>query len=340
MLQTTNGGRAGRLAPYNGSRHQSRERRAPDKLASGLGWISVGLGLAQLFAPAGVARWIGLRPDRRTQNAMMAVGVRELASGVGILTSGRRAPWLWLRVGGDVMDLALLGSVSQSERRDQGRNLAAAVGFVAGALLLDALAAQRHTRRPQRAYSVEDDAPAPGVQEVTEVITIDRPAEEVYRFWRSFENLPRFMAHLDSVEVKDELRSHWKVKGPAGVAVEWDAEILEDRPNRLIIWRSLENADIQNFGAVHFAPAPGGRGTEVRVNIQYDAPGGRLGASIARLLGKDPGQQAKSDLRRLKQVLETGEVVHSDASIHRGPHPARPDIGSPALVGYGQEVGR
>jgi uncharacterized membrane protein len=342
MIQTTtNGRRAGQPAHHNRSRFQTRNapRRGPEKLASGLGWLSVGLGLAQVFAPAGVARLIGLRPSRRTQSALLAIGLRELASGVGILTSGGRAPWLWLRVGGDVMDLALLRSVP-SPRRAQSRGLAAAVGFVGGALLLDALAAQQQTRRAKAVKVQAGDAPASGLQEVTEVITINRPPEEVYRFWRSFENLPRFMAHLEAVEVHDQLRSHWKVKGPAGARIEWDAEILEDRPNQLIIWRSLGNADVKNFGAVHFAPAPGGRGTELRVNIQYDAPGGRLGASLAKLFGKEPGQQTKSDLRRLKQVLEVGEVVHSDASIHRGMHPARPDIGTPALVGYGQEVGR
>jgi uncharacterized membrane protein len=106
--------------------------------------------------------------------------------------------------------------------------------------------------------------------------------------------------------------------------VEWDAEIAKDMPNQLIAWRSLEGADVDNSGMVRFDRAPGGRGTEVRVEVVYNPPGGALGAGIAKLFGEAPEQQIKGDLRRLKQVLEVGEVVHSDSSIHSGPYPAQP----------------
>ena len=155
-------------------------------------------------------------------------------------------------------------------------------------------------------------------------MTINRSPEEIYHFWRDFQNLPRFMDHLESVDVLDERRSHWRAKAPAGKTVEWDAEIIEDRPNELIAWRSLENADVPNTGSVRFVPAPGGRGTEVHVELKYDPPGGAVGVAIAKLFGEEPNQQVATDLRRFKQVMETGEVVQSDASIHRGPHPARP----------------
>ena len=155
-------------------------------------------------------------------------------------------------------------------------------------------------------------------------VTINRSPEEVYRFWRDFQNLPRFMSHLESVQVMSEKRSHWVAKAPAGMQVEWDAEIIEDRPNQLIAWHSLEGADVDNSGVVRFERAPGGRGTEVRVQLQYDPPGGKIGAAIAKLFGEEPEQQIKGDLYRLKQVMETGEVVQSDASIHRGLHPAQP----------------
>jgi uncharacterized membrane protein len=149
---------------------------------------------------------------------------------------------------------------------------------------------------------------------VTRVITIGRPAEELYQFWRKLENLPRFMRHLESVQTMDERRSHWKVQAPLGRTVEWDAEITEDRPNERIAWRSLPGADVTNSGSVSFERAPGGRGTVVRVELQYDPPGGAIGATFAKLFGKAPEQEVQEDLRAFKQVIETGEVVQSDAT--------------------------
>jgi uncharacterized membrane protein len=155
-------------------------------------------------------------------------------------------------------------------------------------------------------------------------ITVNRPAEEVYGFWRQFENLPRFMMHLESVQVTGGRRSHWKAKAPAGKTVEWDAEMTEDRPNELIAWRSVEGADVSNAGVVRFVPAPGGRGTEIHVEMSYDPPAGKLGVLAAKLFGEEPSQQVEGDLRRFKQVMEIGEVVYSDASIAGGLRPAHP----------------
>jgi uncharacterized membrane protein len=132
------------------------------------------------------------------------------------------------------------------------------------------------------------------------------------------------MAHLESVRELDQRRSYWKVHAPLGTTVEWTAEIIEDRPNELISWRSTADSQVPNSGVVRFATAPGDRGTEVQLEVYYDPPAGVVGVTIAKLLGQEPSQQVDGDLRRLKQVLETGEVVHSDASIHRGLHPARP----------------
>jgi uncharacterized membrane protein len=115
-----------------------------------------------------------------------------------------------------------------------------------------------------------------------------------------------------------------KAKAPAGTSVEWEAETLEDRTNELISWRSLPDAGVPNSGTVRFMEAPGGRGTEVHVELRYQPPGGKIGALVAKLFGEEPQQQVKGDLRRFKQVMETGEIVHSDASIHTGPHPAQP----------------
>lgn len=155
-------------------------------------------------------------------------------------------------------------------------------------------------------------------------ITVFRSPEEVYGFWHDFENLPRFMSYLESVQVTGAGRSHWKAKTPVGTTVEWDAEIVDDQPNTRIAWRSLEGAELPNTGSVQFKPAPGGRGTEVHVQMRYDPPAGVIGEAIARLFGEVPQEQVKLDLRRFKQVIETGEVVHSDASIHPRPHSAQP----------------
>jgi len=158
---------------------------------------------------------------------------------------------------------------------------------------------------------------------VTKAITVNRPPEELYRFWHDFENLPRFMNHLEAVQVLGETRSRWRAKAPGGSKVEWDAEIVEDRPSQVIAWRSLEGTAVDNEGAVRFVPAPGGRGTEVHVELRYEPPGGALGATVAKMFGEEPGQQVQEDLRRFKQVVETGDVARSDASV-RGGGPAQP----------------
>jgi uncharacterized membrane protein len=139
-------------------------------------------------------------------------------------------------------------------------------------------------------------------------VTINRTPKELYRFWRNFENLPRFMQHLEAVTVLDELRSHWKAKAPANTTVEWDTVIIEDEPNARIVWESTKDAQVANAGVVTFTPAPGGRGTEVRVRLRYLPPAGRLGAVVAALFGENPGQQLHEDLRHLKEILETGEI--------------------------------
>lgn len=139
-------------------------------------------------------------------------------------------------------------------------------------------------------------------------VTINRPAQELFTFWRNFENLPRFMNHLEAVHTTGENRSHWVAKAPAGTTVEWDAEVYNEKPNELIAWRTLEGADVDSAGSVRFEQATGGRGTVVRVVLKYDPPGGAIGSAVARLFGENPEQQIDEDLRRFKQLMETGEV--------------------------------
>jgi uncharacterized membrane protein len=304
-------------------RQRQGESGGTERLARALGWFSLGLGLAEVVAPRAMARMIGVNDTDSTRNALIGLGLREIASGVGILTQPQAAGWLWTWVGGDVMDLALLGTELRSDTADRNR-VAMATAAVLGVTVLDVIAGRRLSEQSDGGARNGAGATKRRGVHVTRSITVNRSPEEIYTFWRNFENLPRFMDHLESVRVLGERRSHWKAKAPAGTSVEWDAEILDDVPSQLISWRSTENADVPNAGSVHFVPAPGGRGTEVHVELQYNPPGGAVGAAVAKLFGEEPGQQIGGDLRRFKQVIETGEVVHSDASIHRGMHPARP----------------
>lgn len=145
--------------------------------------------------------------------------------------------------------------------------------------------------------------------EVERTMTINRPREEVYAFWHDFELLPRFMQHLEAVKVLEPSRSHWIARGPLGTEIEWYAETVEDRPNELIAWRSLPGSDVENSGVVRFEDAPGDRGTEVHVRLSYYPPAGSASAAIAKLFGKEPSRQVLDDLRRFKQVVETGETA-------------------------------
>lgn len=142
---------------------------------------------------------------------------------------------------------------------------------------------------------------------VEDVVIINRPVAEVYRFWRNFENLPRFMNHLESVAVRESGITHWVAKGPAGVPVEWDARIINEIENSVIGWQSLEGSMVATAGSVHFEETPGG--TRVRVHFQYDPPAGKLGAAVARMFGEEPNVQVRDDLRRLKEILEGGTPV-------------------------------
>jgi uncharacterized membrane protein len=156
-------------------------------------------------------------------------------------------------------------------------------------------------------------------------VTVDKPAEELYRFWRNFENLPRFMKHLESVQTQNDT-SHWVVKAPAGKTVEWDAEIHNEVENELIAWRSLENAEINNAGSVSFRRAPGERRTEVKVVINYEPPGGILGAKIAKLWGEEPELQLEDSLRSFKQLMETGEIA---STLGQPSGPVNPSLRRP-----------
>ena len=148
---------------------------------------------------------------------------------------------------------------------------------------------------------------------VAKTFTIGKPAQELYDFWRDFNNLPKFMENIKEIRVSDAKTSHWVVAAPAGKDVEWDSEITEDEPGKLIAWRSKDGADINNTGRIEFLPAPGDRGTYVRLTMAYEPPGGDIGRIIAKLFQKEPQIQSRRDLRRFKQLIETGEIADSAA---------------------------
>lgn len=308
-------------------------------LARGLGVFSLGLGLYQLLAPREFAETIGVRakPDRET--TARAVGARELLAAAGLLASPAPVAWMWMRVAGDVMDLALLGR-AMNERDTRSDRVGLALASVVGITALDLLGSVLVTREAQNGNGTNGSSQrSPGAgwpaedgtweplaahprqrnanDPIVHSVTIRRPRSDVYAFWRGFERLPQFMHHLESVQVQDGdgRRSHWVAKAPLGLKVEWEAELVDDQPDRRIAWQAVEGSQVRNAGAVEFEDAPGGRGTVVRVELTYDPPGGPLGAAIAKLTGEEPSTQTSKDLRRFKQVLETGDVVVSDATI-------------------------
>jgi uncharacterized membrane protein len=332
------------LQSSSGGANYSAERARPGlpsssakRLAKGLGWFSVGLGLAELLAPRAIANISGV--SKKHTGLIRLYGLRELASGVAIFSQEKPTEAVWSRVAGDALDLVSLGYACTAPEAKRGR-ITFATANVLAVTALDVICAMQLSNGNHGIH-------AQGA------CIVNRPPDEVYSFWRNFENLPRFMRHLESVVDLGDGRSHWKVRGPAGMEVEWDATIIADVPNQVITWRSLEGSDVDNAGAVRFERAAGGRGTIVRVNIEYNPIAGVLGAAVAKLFGEEPEQQLDDDLRRFKQVLEVGEVVVSEATLlgtgYMAQRPGRPanvseleaadTLPSQTATNYGSEGG-
>jgi uncharacterized membrane protein len=253
------------------------------------------------------------------------VGTRELRHAALLLGSRRPGPWTWTRVAGDALDLAMLGRAMSKRPAGRRRRVAAATAAVAAITAVDVFAAVHGTRtggsdgigdgtgtgkrRSRRIGRIVNR----GRTRLHASIIVNRPRDEVYAFWRDFANLPEFMIHLESVRDIGERRSRWTAKGPM-TDVEWEAEVIDERVGELIAWGSVRGSAINTSGVVAFADGPGGLGTVVDVTMEYGMPGGALGAALARLLGEHPEQQIRDDLRRFKQVMETGEVLRSDGS--------------------------
>jgi len=166
--------------------------------------------------------------------------------------------------------------------------------------------AARDSGREAEAAGRDDETASVG-----RTVTINRPRDEIYAFWRDLPNLAAVMENIERIDMIDDRRSHWVVKAPTGRTVEWDAVVTDDEPGRLIAWQSVEGADVASSGRVEFLDAAPGRGTIVRATFAYDPPGGAIGEWIAKLFQREPDVQTRRDLRRLKQLLETGEVTSS-----------------------------
>jgi uncharacterized membrane protein len=267
----------------------------PRQLSNFLGWFSIGLGLAEILAPRALGRAIGVGDHPAI---MRALGVREITSGLGLLSQRATGAWAWSRVGGDAMDLALLGAAARNPDANPQR-ISMAATAVLGVAALDVYASRELSGR---------ELPATD-EVVSQSLAINSTPQALYAFWRNVENLPRFMAHLESVTATGDRTSHWIAKAPAGMSVEWDAEIVRDDANEGLAWQTVEGSEIQHQGTVRFEPARSGRGTIVRVEMRYVPPAGKVGVQLARILGEEPKVQIKDDLRRLKQLIETGEVA-------------------------------
>jgi uncharacterized membrane protein len=267
---------------YGQAGRQSGKNNAREKqLARALGWFSIGLGLAEVAAPRGIAKLVGVRGEHRV--LIRLLGMREITHGIGILTQRPPVGAVWSRVGGDAIDLACLGAALTSPYARRNR-IAAAMAAILGVTCADLLCAQQLSRSA-------GVTTASGAMRVQKSIIINRSPEELYRFWRDFQNLPRFMYHLESVRMSGTQRSHWVAKAPAGKRIAWDAETTADEPNTLIAWRALEDSDVHHTGSVRFEHAPGGRGTVVTVEIAYRPPGGVMGVGLASLFGQRPSSR-------------------------------------------------
>lgn len=294
-------------------------------LARGLGWLSLGLGAAEVLAPRRLARLLGIRSGLWSSGIIRSCGARELVSGLGVLSSHKSRFWLQARLAGDAMDAALLWRAlgrrswySFFTDRARRSRLTGALLAVGGISLLDAVAFGLGTKKRWQERRAQPKAV------VKASITVDRSAADIYAFLRELENLPRFISYLDSVITSDRTTSHWRAKLPWGPALEWDATITEDQPDRRFAWKvqSGKLAVMIDSGELRLEPAPGGNGTEVHLTLW----GGPLRAPkvVDRWLRKLPERFWSAQLHRLKQLLELGEITVSDASAFTKPHPAQP----------------
>lgn len=271
------------------------------RLARRLGWFSIGLGAFEILAAESVARYFGTRRD----NVVRAFGAREVINGIGLLVSRSPRPWLWARVAGDVLDAAALSTLWFSGKCPTGR-IAGAKAFVGGALALDLWAATRG-RRDSGAHVVRS-------------ATIGRSAEELYEYWRDPAKLALIMGHVADIGPAGPKATRWTLKIP-GRPVSWRSEYADERPGELLRWHAGEGEPVESDGVIRFEPAPGDRGTVVRLNFHIAPRGGRAARAAMRALRPVPEVLAARALRRFKSLVETGELptLEKNPSGRQGP---------------------
>jgi len=303
------------------------ERLGRDRLVRVLGWASAIVGVPLLLAPKASAKAIGVGDAAGHRTAAGAVGARNLAVAVGLLLRFSPA-WLWARLGGDATDMALLGFaarrsgliglIHKSTYKGRATRAAVTAATLAGITGVDL-------------YAVITRSRPTTTLRLTSTVTVAVTELQAYELWRLLESLPTFLAHVDEVRVTGPDTSHWRASDPFGAAVEWDARIVEDVPGERLAWLSLAGGAVSNAGDVRFLRAPGGRGTEIHATLYYRISGARAAAALARYFGENPAQLLDGELRRFKQVAETGEVVRSEGAPggkrerrEFPQHPARP----------------
>jgi uncharacterized membrane protein len=281
----------------------------PAQIAIGLGWFSIGLGLVELFGPRRLTRAFGASYQAPLYQL---AGVREIASGVGLLLSRDKSPWLWARAAGDAMDIAVLGIGHGRNRK--GRVVTALLSL-AGIAALDLWTAQRmQEREEQSAHGVGAHTGSRGwrlgAMDIERSITINKSPQELLVLWQVPDTLPRIMAHIADIEQLGQGRARWTIPAPFGQSLAWQTEITHADPDTGLHFRSDQTAGaLIPSGAVRFSKAPGNRGTVMTLRVRFNPPGGAPGRVVARLLGDAvPATLIDKSLHYFKALAETGEI--------------------------------
>ena len=275
-------------------------------LATGLGWFSIGLGVAELIAPRQMQKVIGVRDRDKRRNVLRAYGVREIAAGAGILSMPSHPAWLWTRVAGDLVNLASLGQAFGLRDAKRGR-VAAATAAALGVTALDVLCGAQLS--------------PPGPFRANATVLIGRKPDELYSFWRDLSNVVQLEPYLESVRPLGNERWRWKARVGDGPAIVFDTEMIRDTPNHYIEWRSVEGSPTSLRASIQFTPTRGDRGTLVRSEVEMQGPVALL-AKPASAVGMGPELRLEMHLRRFKQLMETGEIARAYRGQATQPHPS------------------
>jgi len=268
--------------------------------ARNLGILSLALGAGALLMPARLSRVSGLQPYRRL---LPLVGLRELTAGIGLLSSSNPTPWLWSRVAGDAMDLAVILSSLLNPNNPRKTSAAVTAAVVAAITAIDT----RESMRSSRAGDSIRQSAAPDAL-VSASVIVSKSPQECYDFWRNPLNMTRISPMVESVTVLDERTSRWLIRSPLGHRIEWDSKVTAEVPGERISWRSVDGGGLYHAGVIRFERATGDRGTLVNTSMHFRVPAGAAGLGLAKLLGANPRSEVREDLRRFKQLLEAGEI--------------------------------